>query len=500
MNPVPEKRFKAAACLLIALAVILIYGQSARFELVNFDDPLFIQGNPTVLRGLSLDGIAYAFGPGTRTANYFIPLVWLSFMADCEFFGPSPAALHLTNVLLHLGNVFLLLAALSALTKKFWPSALAAALFAVHPLHVESVAWVTERKDVLSGFFFLAALLFYARYAERPSIPRFLMVFGAFVLGLLSKPIVVVLPLLLLVLDFWPLKRFSGSPRGAARLLAEKIPFFLLVPAVSLVTVYFQAAGDSFRSLSAVPLWDRLAGLPLSYGFYLGKLFAPANLSVIYPAEAHPPLLAWAGTLGLLAALTLAALALWRRAPWLLAGWLWFGLVLFPVSGIFVIGDYTVADRYAYLSAIGVYLALAESLERLAARGPAAKRAVTASALVALAVLVVASNRQAAHWRDSVALFSRAVAVTGPNFKARFCLGTAFFEKGRYGEAVSEWEKAREIEPWKAEPLNNMGVAFRAMGRKDEALRAFREALRISPDYPQARGNLESLTGKTGGA
>ena len=415
----------------LALLTVLTFLPSLGNDYVLLDDPLYVTGNPEVRQGITREGLAWALT--ANVANNWHPLTVLSHMLDVEVFGLAPAGHHLTSLLLHLANVLLLFAALHRMTAAAFRSALVAALFAVHPTRVESVAWIAERKDVLSGLFWMLALLAYVHYARRPSLGRYLLVALAMALGLAAKPMLVTLPCVLLLLDLWPLGR-----RGLRRLILEKIPLFALSAASCAATLSYQET--SLAPLEALP-WDlRFSNAVVSYATYLGKAFLPRDLAVFYPFPAEIPVWKAAGAAALL--LLLTGLALWRarRSPWLLVGWLWFLGTLVPVIGLVQVGRQAMADRYTYLPFIGLFLAMVWGAAELVERRDVFRPVLGALSVLAILGLAGMTRAQVRHWQDSVALFRHALAATGDNHLARRGLAKALAaqKEGAHGHAVRE--------------------------------------------------------------
>jgi tetratricopeptide (TPR) repeat protein len=492
----PRSRSTAlGVALLLVVATCAVYAQVGGHRFVQYDDPDYVSSNPHVLAGLSAEGARWAFT--SWHASNWHPLTWLSLMLDVELFGPSSGAIHLVNLALHAANVVLLLFALRELGLGLPSSALAAALFALHPLHVESVAWVAERKDVLSGFFFTSGLLAYAWYARERRLGRYLLVAAALGLGLLAKPMLVTFPAVLLLLDLWPLRRHEGI----ARLLLEKLPLFALVAASAAITVLAQRQGGAVVDLGGIPLAARLANTPVAYVTYLAKLVWPVGLAAYYP---HPGLAlpAWKTALAtlLLAAISLLA---WReraRRPWLAVGWAWFLGMLVPVIGLVQVGDQALADRYAYLPSIGIYAALACSLAELVSRRPAARPAVVTGAIAALAALALTTRAQVATWRDTRTLFEHALAVTGDdNDRAHQALGVVLADEERlYDRAIVHCRKAIELDPRRGALRSNLANALLGQGDFDGAIEAWRAAIELEPALVQAHYNLGTTLARKG--
>ena len=419
-------------------------------------------------------------------------------MADCTLFGPNAGAHHFVNVLFHAANVALLFILLWRLTQKIWPSALVAALFAWHPLHVESVAWISERKDVLSAFFALLALLSYTKFVKENSRRSYWFALVFFALGLMSKPMLVTLPFVLLLLDYWPLQRISNLPR----VVLEKIPFFLLAAISCVITFFAQRSGESIIPLARISLGYRLENAPVAVAGYLQNLLCPAGLCVIYPMPDKIPVLPAALSVALLILISIAAWH-WRKSkPHLITGWLWFLGTLVPVIGLVQVGSQAMADRYAYLPSIGFFIALVFLLDDFAARMQMPKIIATGAAAVILTGCILATEYQLQFWRDSETLFRRAVAVTQNNDIALVNLGVALDIQGRFDEALIVYRQAEEIAGSRNrfglyEIHNNLGNILDILGRYAESLAEYREAIRQRPDdamlHNAAGGELAAL-------
>ncbi|HWR98316.1 MAG TPA: tetratricopeptide repeat protein [Candidatus Methanoperedens sp.] len=484
----------------LVLLVAAIYAPTVGQPFLNFDDNLYVTDNLHVQRGLNRADVRWSLT--SFHAGFYIPLVWLSFMANSAVGGMNPTGYHLANVVLHAANAVLLFLVLRGYTGARWRSALVAALFAVHPLHVESVAWVTERKDVLFAFFGLLALGAYLRYARRPGAGSQAALLALLALSLLSKPMLVTLPVLLLLLDFWPLGRFgsgarppgAGGARTLARLALEKVPVLVLAAAISVVTVIAGRRQGAVATLDIHPLWLRLENALVSTLAYLRDAVWPQGLAVLYPyrREGFPVLLVLLAALALAVA-TLLAVAARRRQPALCVGWLWYLVTLLPVIGLVQSGIQARADRFVYFPLLGVYLGLVWGAGALlGARGPGAGvRAPLAAAVVA--ALAMVSSRQVALWRDGVTLFRHAVAVTADNYSAHSQLGLFLAEAGRVDEAVEHFREALRIEPRDAQAHANLGMAAESGGRPGEAAGYYREALRLKPVFPEVSYNLGRL-------
>ena len=482
--------------LVLFAGVCVLYARTWEFDFVNFDDPEYVTQNPHVLAGLTWDSIAWAFT--AFHSGHWHPLTWLSLMANAEIHGLHAGYFHLTNVGLHALNAAVLCAVVGSMTRSAGAGVLVAALFAVHPLRVESVAWITERKDVLSGLFFLLALGSYLGYARRPVWWRYGLVVVCFALGLLSKPMLVTLPAVLLLLDFWPLGRIRGwSPPTAAPAIAahapgwivvEKLPLVGLAVGSSLMTIASQRAGGALVQLGQIPLDERLANVVSGYATYVAQFLWPTGLAVFYPYTAPPwyaPALAV-----VLVAITAVAVHTAQRAPYLTVGWLWFVVMLLPVIGLVQVGGQSVADRFMYLPSIGLALAAVCAAGDVTNRYRWARPVLRTVAVAVVALWTVATWRQLAHWRDSVTLFQRALAVTSDNFMAHTNLGTALAARGETDEADAHYIEAVRLNPTYPVAQNNMGNVMARRGDYSGAARHFAEAVRLQPGFVAARYHL----------
>jgi Flp pilus assembly protein TadD len=489
----------------LAIATLAVYAQAVGHGFVSYDDPDYVAGNPYVRAGLTRAGFFWALTTGH--AGNWHPLTWLSHMLDCQLYGLRPGAHHLTSVLLHTANALLLFALLRGMSGALWPSAAVAAFFALHPLHVESVAWVAERKDVLSTLFWMLTLLAYGRYARRPGLRRYLLVLILLALGLMAKPMLVTLPLVMLLLDVWPLGRLplAGAPEGTAtpavasarrdawppalRLVLEKVPFVALAAASSIVTFAIQLHGGAVAPVDTLPFKVRVANALVSYAAYLGKMIYPAGLVIFYP---RVPLPAWQVAAAGLALMGGCLLVIWlaRRQPWLMVGWLWYLVTLLPVLGLVQVGDQAMADRYTYVPLIGPFIMLAWSAAEIARRWPAWRAVLAASVCVLLAGCAAATALQLRYWRSSMTLFEHAVEVIPDNYVAHFSLGNALAEQGRLDEALVHYYAALRVKPDLAKAHGNVGVILARQGKLAEAVAHYAEALRLNPDLPEAHNNL----------
>jgi tetratricopeptide (TPR) repeat protein len=493
-----EQRWRVpAVCLVLAAITFAVFGQTLTHDFINYDDNIYVYDNPVVDRGLTLQGLVWAF-TSIHASNWH-PLTWLSHMLDCQLYGLNPAGHHLTNVLLHTASVIALFLVLRQMTGAFWRSAFVAAVFAIHPVRVESVAWVAERKDVLSGLFFMLTIGAYVRYVRRPWSPvRYGLVVLLFALGLMCKPMLVTLPVVLLLLDYWPLRRVAS----AGRLVLEKLPLLALSVAGCVATLLAQTGAIQSAESYSLPL--RLGNALVACKVYFGQMVYPAGLAVLYPFP-HNGAPAWevglAGTL--LAILSAVAWAERQTRPWLLTGWVWYLVMLLPVVGVIQVGGQAHADRYTYLPQIGIYVALtwlvAEWRVRWLHHGPLR---VALGVLMAgvLAVLMVCAWRQTAYWKNSETLWNHTLGCTTGNYIAYCHLAEVLREEGRKDEAISQYQKALQIKPDYAEVHNNLGILLLQKGSADEAIDHFQKALQARPDYADACNNLGLLLLQKGSA
>jgi Flp pilus assembly protein TadD len=490
-------------CLLLAATTLAVWWPAVRCDFLNYDDPDYFCANPHVQTGLTWTNAVWAFTTGH--ASNWHPLTWLSLMLDVECFGKGPFGPHFMNLLFHTANTVLLFLLLRRLTTTTWRSALAAAFFALHPIHVESVAWVSERKDVLSAFFGLISLLCYTHYAQNrsgvegrkskaiPALdPRFILAWFSFALGLMSKPMLVTLPLVMLLLDYWPLARVPGGPGRltSARLVLEKVPFLVLSAVSCVVTFVVQQKGGAVVTLVKIPLTGRIENAFVSYARYLDKTFWPATLATPYPLPGQWPVGQVLLAVALFAGLCGIALVLRKRFPFVFTGWFWFVVMLVPVIGLVQVGDAAMADRYTYLPLIGVFLVLIWSGGEARENGRVPKLLLVGVAAVALAACVWQTRQQLDFWRNNEALFRHTLAVTRDNFTAEVNLGTWLSKKGQMPEAMALFREALLLKPEDPDVLYNLGNAFAKIGDWDQAIANYRHTLKVAPAQADILSNL----------
>lgn len=499
------------AVVLLVLVTIGLYAPVRFHDYVAYDDGDYVYENKMVQQGITGASVTWAFTQ-SHAANWH-PLTWLSHMLDWQLFGNKAGGHHFTNVLLHAANALLVLWALRRLTGAFWRSLFVAALFAFHPLHVESVAWLAERKDVLCAFFGLLTLVAYAGYAQRrntggfgPAAGWYAATLGLFACGLMSKPMLVTWPFVLLLVDVWPLRRLpwlaseetpSVPPRPWLPVMLEKIPFFLLSFLSSYVTFEVQK-GKTVQSLAAFSVPDRIANTLVSYGQYLWKTFWPESLAFFYPLLKAPALGLAAAMFGLLLTIT-AVIFIFRHAqPWNVTGWLWFLGTLVPVIGLVHVGEQSHADRYTYLPSIGLFLALVWTMAAVLEKRPALRPVGIGVAVIALVACLILTNRQIPYWKNNEAMLQRALAVTQNNFLAHNNYGVALADKGHYAEALPHYEQAIGFKPTYQRAYDNAGAALTMLGRYDDAAAQFQRAFQLSPNIARTHHNYALLLGRQG--
>src|SRR5579883_3308734 len=472
----------------LALLTFLVYFPTFSFPFVNYDDPHYVFNNPHVQSGLTADNIRWAFT--TFDCGNWHPLTWLSLQLDAELFGGQNAgAFHRTNVLLHMANTLLLFLLLVRLTGGVGPSAMAAGLFALHPLHVESVAWVTERKDVLSTLFWLLAMAAYLFFVNRPSVGRYLPLLVALGLGLMAKAMLVTLPCVLLLLDYWPLRRWFRV--GFRNLLLEKMPLFALVVASCIITFQAQLHGRSVAPFEGVPLEARLGNTLLAYTSYLGKMLWPTHLAIFYPHPRSDLSWAWVTASGLLlAVITVLVFGPGRRWPYLAVGWLWYLGTLVPVIGLVQVGSQSMADRYTYVPMIGLFLMLSCGAADLAAAWRLPRSYLAAAGVLVLAACAVLTWNQLDAWKSTRHLWEQAATATQNNIVAYINLGVCYSDEKKYLDAKQAFEKAAAIDPRLAEPRVNLGSVYGELGRWDRAAAEYRAAIDLNPQLAGSHYNL----------
>ncbi len=495
---------------------------------VNWDD--YVSKNHHVQSGLTLEGIIWAFT--TFTWSNWHPLTWLSYMFDIEVYKQNPAGHHFSNLILHVANTLLLFIALYRMTESFWRSITVATLFAVHPLHVEPVAWIAGRKDVLSTFFGMLAIIAYIHYVQRPGLWRYVLVFILLALGLMAKSMLVTLPFVLLLLDYWPLQRLQKEGHNWLYLIREKIPLIVLSVLSSFVTFIAQKQGGALAPHNEWDITSRLANAFVSYTAYITKMILPQKLAAFYPIEVIPSIWQIAGSVLLVGVISIAALRTAHRAPYLLIGWLWYLGTLFPVIGLVQSGSQSMADRFTYIPLIGLFMAVTWGMYDLFRKFKYCNIILTGLAVIILLDLTFTTRHQTRYWKNTLSLFTHAAEVTEGNWLAHNKSGVEFLERKRFNEAIYHFEEALRIWPTYVDALNNleltlinvgrykqsldylkkslhidstnpyiynnMGVLLTALGQYKAALWNFEEAVRIDPGYSKAGKNADKIRLKLG--
>ncbi|MGA3280056.1 MAG: tetratricopeptide repeat protein [Smithella sp.] len=528
-------------CLALAILTVITFWSLKDCGFITFDDTNYVYENSYVQSGLNWNSIGQAFSSELveKSGNWH-PLTWLSLMLDYQIFGLNPSAYHLVNLLVHIMNTILLFLIFHRMTKKLWPSAFVAALFAIHPLHVESVAWIAERKDVLSTFFWMLTMGAYSYYVEYRGFRRYSLVLLFFILGLMAKPMLVTLPFVLLLLDFWPLQRFGEikpdhkvQPEESTHLtsdkqkkkskkkqaiketlevkkpaapeykwsliyplLWEKVPLFVLAILSSVVTYIAQQKGGAISSIEMLPLGVRIGNALVSYIAYIGKMIWPSNLAVLYP---HPGVLVpWQVLVSalLLIAITLLVILRAKRSPYLATGWLWYIGTLVPVIGIVQVGDQVMADRYTYISLIGLFIMVAWSVPDFLKKWKYREEILLASAALIILCISVITWTQVGYWQNSITLYDHTLKVTDNNWLIYNSRGTAYNGLGNYRQAIEDYDRAIKINPDYADTYNNRGVGYIGLGHYRQAIEDFNMAIRLKPDYATAYYNRGSVYDK----
>jgi tetratricopeptide (TPR) repeat protein len=476
----------------LAVSTLLVFWQVGHFDFVNYDDNKYVYENPDVLNGLTAHNVLWAF-----TTGYFgnwNPLTWLSYMLDWQLFGLNPAGFHITNLIFHIANTLLLFMVLKRMTGALWQSAFVAVLFALHPLHVEAVAWVSGRKDVLSTFFWLLTMLAYAQYVKKPVAARYLLTLLVFMLGMMAKPMLITLPFVFLLLDYWPLQR-----RISRQLILEKIPFIVLSIVLTVITFFTQRGLGALTAFTKFSLKFRIYNAFISYVEYIEKMFHPNRLAAFYP---HPftnvsVLYAVISALVLLA-VTILVIRFAKRRRYLVTGWFWYLGTLVPVIGLIQVGSFAMADRYTYITLTGLFIIIAWGMSELPAKWIYRKIVLGVSMVIVLTALGICAYQQASYWKNSVTLFSHAIEVTRNNYMAYNNLGNAYARLGRYRQAMDDYEQSIKINSAYANARYNLGVVYEMLNRPNEAIEAYEQAIRINPDYAEAYLALGNAYDKLG--
>jgi len=494
MNELPLKH-KGLIYAALAVITFAAFEQVRHNDFVYYDDSAYIVENPNVNKGLSAKSVIWAF-TSYRYMGHWHPLTWLSHILDCELFGLNPAGHHITSLLLHIANTLLLFWVFNRMTSAIWQSAFVAAIFAVHPLHVESVAWIAERKDVLSGLFWMLTLAAYVLYTERPTLWKYLLMVLSFCLGLMAKSMLITLPFVLLLLDYWPLNRFKTKGQIRHTIL-EKLPMVVLSLISSVMAYTAQQSTGTVVSIVGSSLASRIQNALVSYVSYICRIFYPDGLAVLYPRHDFP---LWQPIVALLILAAISAVVFYTRLskPYLIIGWLWFLGAFVPVIGLVTTGGQAIADRYTYLPSIGISVMAAWGIAELFPGLRYQKSLLAVSAGAVIFALVIHTRTQVLFWRDSETLFEHTLAVTECNPVINNNLGVVLAEQGKYDLAVENYLKAIRYCPDYAEAYNNLAIAYSQIGRYDEVIQACKQAIKFKPDYAKAHYNLGSAYSKVG--
>ena len=496
-------------CLFLVMATLAVYWQVQNHDFVILDDDLYIYENNYVQRGLTTENIIWAFTDGTRISNYWHPLTWISHILDIQLYGMNAGGHHLTNLLFHIANTLILFLLFNKMTGHLWRSGFVAALFALHPLHVESVAWVAERKDVLSTFFWLLTMWAYSRYAEKPKINKYVVVLLFFVMGLMSKPMLVTLPFVLLLMDFWPLGRWQWgqeieeehikAPKSSALyLVVEKVPFFAITVIASIAAYITQRKGGAVPAMDFALLKMQTANAIVSYVSYIGKMIWPCKLAAHYPHPGMLPVWQVVGAGLLITCMSVFGVWKWRKFPYFTFGWFWFLGTFVPVIGFVKIGDFFMADRFTYVPLIGLFVVIAWGVPELVVIERHRKTLLTTLAAALLLIFAAVAWRQTGYWENDMMLFEHARKVTINNYGAHNNIGTALARQGRTEDAVDHYLQALRIKPDYLKAHFNLAFALEKQDRTNESIAHYLEALRIKPDYVEAHYNLGSVFYKQG--
>lgn len=495
-----DKNLLLLIYLSLAMITFVAYYQVLSHDFIRYDDDVYVFENSNVTSGISIESAKWALT--TPKASNWHPLTWLSHMLDCQLFDLNPGLHHLTNLFFHIANTLLLFAVFKNATSRIWTSAFVAAIFALHPLHIESVAWVAERKDLLSTFFWLLTMLTYLYYTERKTITRYALSLLFFALGLMAKPMLVTLPFVLLLFDYWPLERFSFTKdkfKNITRLIIEKIPFFLITIASCIITFFVQKGGGAVLKMEVLGINSRIRNAIVSYVVYIEKMFWPRPLAVLYPLSITPqPILIVTISALILLTLTAVLLYLGLKKKYLLFGWLWYIGTLVPVIGLIQVGVQAHADRYTYIPLIGLFVIIAWSIPDLLAKLPNRKFILTTSALIILAASTIATFAHLKHWKNSITLFAHTLSVTENNYIMHSNYGNVLKDQGKVYQAIEHFNKALRIKPDFTDVNVNLGNALADLDRFDEAIHNYKKAINAKPNFEKAHYNLAVALAKKG--
>jgi protein O-mannosyl-transferase len=498
MSKNPDKNWSLLICLLLTLTGLVVFFQVRVFPFVNLDDPVYVSQNPNIQAGITVNTIKWAFTTGY--ANFWHPITWLSLMLDRQMFDSNPAGFHLTNLFIHIANTLLLFLVLKQMTNAVWQSAFVAALFAIHPLHVESVAWIAERKDVLSTFFWLLTMWAYVRYVRRPKAANYLLIAVFLVLGLMAKPMLVTLPFVFLLLDYWPLERIGRFQwKIIYRLVLEKIPFIIISAASSVITFFVQQSGGAVSQFSELGLRFRIYNAFISYIKYIEKTVWPNRLSIFYPHPGRDVSILYAAVSAVvLLTVTILVIRFAKKHRYLATGWFWYLGTLVPVIGIIQVGGFARADRYTYITLTGLFIIIAWGVPELLAKWRYKKITLISSAVLTILVMSICTFFQLGYWQSNLTLFQHALDVTKKNYMAHFCLAAPLRDANRLDEAIYHCSRAIQLKPDFLQAHIEMSYLFRLAGRMDEAAAECLKCLEIKPDEPNALNGIGVVFGMKG--
>jgi Tfp pilus assembly protein PilF len=489
---IPPEKQKLIIYIFLTLAILAVFWQVNQYDFISLDDYAYVAENNHIQSGITMEGFHWAFS--TTHAEFWHPLTWLSFMLDYELHGLNPAGYHLTNLILHILSTLLLFWLFCRMTGAVWKSAFVAALFALHPLHVESVAWISERKDVLSAFFWMLTLCLYVYYTEKPVIRRYLLVVFSFVLALMSKPMVVTLPVIMILLDYWPLNRFESKKDNLILWqLKEKLPFFILSAVLAIITLHNPNNTDV--SAKVFPLSSRIANAPVSFMIYLEKTFWPHDLSVYYPFSDQLPIWQVMSSILLIFVISYFVIAMMKRLPYLFFGWFWYMITLLPVLGIIQISLYSMADHYHYLPSIGLAVMLVWGIPSLI---KSKKKILFPLGLSFILIMAFITWKQCGYWKNSIELLNHTLEVTKGNYLMHLNRGAAYDDLGQYNLSIEDYNEAIRLKPDYAEAYYNRGCVYAKLGQYKLTIENCNVSIRLKPDYIEAYFNRGSAYAELG--
>jgi protein O-mannosyl-transferase len=501
INISPDRQ-KLIVYLILTIVTLAVFWQVNQYDFISFDDIMYVTENSHIQSGIMLDGFRWAFS--TKYSDLWNPLVWLSLMFDYQLHGLNAGGYHLTNLILHVMSALLLFWLFTRMTGAIWKSAFVAAIFALHPLHVESVAWIAERKDVLSAFFWMLTLCLYVYYTEKPVIRRYLLVLFCFACALMSKPMVVTLPIVMILLDYWPLDRLQSDKKKLSETkiagiiplwqLKEKTPFFVLSAVMVIITLYNPHAHEILDSpyIELFPFISRLANAPVAFVTYLEKTFWPHDMAVFYPFSDQIPLWQFLGASLLILVISVAVIVMMKRLPYLFTGWMWYAITISPVIGIIQISitaPYAMADRYHYLPSIGLAVMMAWGVPELLKKRNYRKEILCTLSALSILCLSIITWTQVGYWQNSITLYGHTLKVTDNNWFAYTNRGGEYNSLGNYRQAIEDLNRAIEIKPGYAEAYNNRGIAHGYLGNYRQAIDDYSRAIEIKPGYARAYNN-----------